>query len=127
MAEDGANDDVWRPANCELRHYYLNRMTECPGRLAALVENDMLGDKRIVAMTRNSLLSCGLFICVSAATGGFASAQGAAPVGVSYSRCGIDHHTESYPKSREARKAYGCRSDSAGFLEGPAQGDERGN
>jgi len=124
---DEANRLAQHQTLAELTHYYLTRMTEYCGRLAVLAENDTLDAKGIVAMTRNSLLFGAIFICVSITTGGFASAQGAASVSVSYSHCGINRHTESYPKSREARRAYGCKSDDAGFLEGPPQGDERGN
>jgi hypothetical protein len=92
-----------------------------------LVENDTLDDKGIFAMTRNALLFGAIFTCASAAAGGLASAQGAHVAYVSYRYCGINHHTEAYPKARDDRKAYGCRSDDSGFLEGPAQGDERGN
>ena len=42
-------------------------------------------------------------------------------------RCGADAHTESYPYARDERHAYGCRSNEAGLLEGPSQGDNMRN
>ncbi len=44
-----------------------------------------------------------------------------------YDRCGKDGHLESYPLAQDERHAYGCKSDSAGYLEGAGQGDKRGN
>ncbi len=62
-------------------------------------------------------------VCVA----GLASLAGCAsyppPGKLVYGRCGMDHHTESYPRARDPKKAYGCKSDDAGFLEGNGQGD----
>jgi hypothetical protein len=44
-----------------------------------------------------------------------------------YGRCGMDAHTESYPYAKRERDAYGCKSDDAGYLEGPSQGDKMRN
>jgi hypothetical protein len=44
-----------------------------------------------------------------------------------YGKCGVNAHTEAYPRARDERHAYGCKSDDAGFLEGPAQNDQRRN
>ena len=44
-----------------------------------------------------------------------------------YGSCGANAHTESYPHARDERHAYGCKSDDAGFLEGPGQGDQPRN
>ena len=42
-----------------------------------------------------------------------------------YERCGKDAHLESYPLATDERRAYGCKSDTAGYLEGASQGDKR--
>jgi hypothetical protein len=42
-------------------------------------------------------------------------------------RCGADSHTESYPLAHEERRAYGCKSNNAGYLETASQGDKRRN
>jgi hypothetical protein len=44
-----------------------------------------------------------------------------------YGKCGPNAHTEAYPRAKDERHAYGCKSDDAGYLEGPAQGDQRRN
>ena len=44
-----------------------------------------------------------------------------------YDRCGKDGHLESYPLAHEDRHAYGCKSDTQGYLEGVGQGDKRAN
>ncbi len=44
-----------------------------------------------------------------------------------YTNCGMNGHTEAYPYAERERDAYGCKSDSEGFLEGPSQGDARRN
>ena len=49
------------------------------------------------------------------------------PGALHYGKCGANTHTESYPHARQSRRAYGCKSDDAGFLEGPGQGDLRRN
>ena len=46
---------------------------------------------------------------------------------LTYGRCGMDGHLEAYPLAHEERKAYGCKSDTAGYLESASQGDKRGN
>jgi len=51
----------------------------------------------------------------------------ALPGPLHYGRCGANAHTESYPHARDERHAYGCKSDDAGLLEGPGQGDQRRN
>jgi len=42
-------------------------------------------------------------------------------------KCGVNAHTEAYPRAKDERHAYGCKSNDAGFLEGPAQGDQPRN
>ncbi len=49
------------------------------------------------------------------------------PGPLAYERCGKDGHLESYPLAHDERKAYGCKSDTAGYLEGAGQADKRGN
>jgi len=49
------------------------------------------------------------------------------PGPLTYGRCGGDAHTESYPEAKDPRRAYGCKSDNDGYLEGAAQGDQRRN
>ena len=44
-----------------------------------------------------------------------------------YDRCGKDKHLESYPLAHDERHAYGCKSDTEGYLEGAGQADNRGN
>lgn len=44
-----------------------------------------------------------------------------------HGRCGVNSHTEAYPRAFDERHNYGCKSDDAGFLEGPAQSDQRRN
>ena len=44
-----------------------------------------------------------------------------------YAKCGRDAHTESYPHAKDARHAYGCKSDDDGLLESDGQGDHRRN
>jgi hypothetical protein len=44
-----------------------------------------------------------------------------------YDRCGKDRHLESYPLAQEERHAYGCKSDTEGYLEGSGQADARRN
>ena len=46
---------------------------------------------------------------------------------LTYERCGKDAHLESYPLAHDERHAYGCKSDTAGYLEGASQADKRGN
>jgi hypothetical protein len=41
--------------------------------------------------------------------------------------CAPDHHTEAYPRNPHRKRAYGCKSDQDGFLEGHGQGDKQGN
>ncbi|WP_158818521.1 hypothetical protein [Methylocapsa sp. S129] len=35
---------------------------------------------------------------------------------VTYARCALDSHTEAFPRNPHPRRAYGCRSNQAGFL-----------
>lgn len=49
------------------------------------------------------------------------------PGALHYGKCGVNAHTEAYPRAKNERHAYGCKSDDAGFLEGPAQSDQRRN
>jgi hypothetical protein len=44
-----------------------------------------------------------------------------------YGHCGWDSHTESYPRAKDPRKAYGCKSDDDGYLEAEGQGDKPRN
>lgn len=76
-------------------------------------------------MARNSLRFVAVLLALCASTDGRAWTQDAPHVG--YSRCGRDSHTEAYPRNPHWKRAYGCKSDQAGYLEGPAQGDEMRN
>jgi hypothetical protein len=73
-------------------------------------------------MTLNSLKSGALLLFLALLAG-----CAAAPVErrgtVTLSRCPANFHTEAYPNNRNPRKAYGCVSDTVGFLRTP--GDER--
>ena len=44
-----------------------------------------------------------------------------------YDRCGKDGHLESYPLAHDERHAYGCKSDTQGYLEGAGQADRPRN
>jgi hypothetical protein len=78
----------------------------------------------IGALVRNSL-RLAVLIALSASSGGCARTD--APPHVGYSHCPRDSHSEAYPRNPDPKKAYGCKSDQAGYLEGPAQGDDKSN
>ena len=82
--------------------------------------------QEIGAMSRASLRFAAAVIALSASTNGHAWTE-AEPRHVEYSHCPLDSHTEAYPKNWRHKRAYGCKSDQAGYLEGPAQGDEQRN
>jgi hypothetical protein len=76
-------------------------------------------------MSRATLRFVAVFIVLSASTDGRAWTE-AAPR-VEYSHCPRDSHTEAYPRNPHRKRAYGCKSDQAGYLEGPGQGDGQRN
>ena len=76
-------------------------------------------------MARNSLKFVVVLLALCGSTDGRAWTQ--AVPHVSYSHCPPVSHTEAYPRNPHWKRAYGCKSDQAGFLEGPAQGDEMRN
>jgi len=76
-------------------------------------------------MSRTSLRFVAVFIALSASTDGRAWTEAAPHVG--YSHCPRDSHTEAYPRNPHPKRAYGCKSDEAGYLEDSDQGDERRN
>jgi hypothetical protein len=78
-----------------------------------------------VAVTRNSLRLVAIFLALCASTNGRAWEQ--VTPHVSFSHCRSVSHTEAYPRNPHWKRAYGCKSDMAGYLEGPAQGDEMRN
>jgi hypothetical protein len=80
--------------------------------------------QEISALVR-SLRFVAVLIARSALTDGCARTD--APPHVGYSHCPPDSHTEAYPRNPDPKKAFGCKSDQAGFLEDSAQGDERRN
>lgn len=68
------------------------------------------------------------FLAVVALAVGVASCNSyPLPGHLHYGRCGANAHTESYPHAKDAQRAYGCKSDDAGYLEGFGQGDQRRN
>lgn len=69
--------------------------------------------------------TCGAFVILAAILASCAPYPLPGPL--VYERCGKDGHLESYPLAHDERKAYGCKSDTAGYLEGAGQADKRGN
>lgn len=49
------------------------------------------------------------------------------PGPLTYARCGLDGHLESYPNAPDDKHAYDCKRDTEGYLEGADQGDQRRN
>ena len=75
-----------------------------------------------------NLKACATGVALLALTASVAGCATPPPPGVMhYGRCGPDAHTESYPLTEQERRAYGCKADDNGFLEGPAQGDSMHN
>jgi hypothetical protein len=62
-----------------------------------------------------------LVAALATLAGGCAPTNGASEP-ATWSRCPPDYHTEAYPTNPNPRKAYGCVSNSAGYLRYP--GDE---
>jgi len=77
-------------------------------------------------MTRNFLISGALVVLLSAPLG--ACATGVATKSTTWShisRCRLGAHTEAYPRDPRPRHAYGCVSDSVGFIRGAGDSHER--
>jgi hypothetical protein len=76
-------------------------------------------------MNLKASASCAAFLLLTTGLAGCATLPPPGPA--HYGRCGHDAHLESYPYAHEDRRAYGCKSDDEGFLEGSGQGDQRRN
>jgi|HubBroStandDraft_5_1064220.scaffolds.fasta_scaffold508001_2 hypothetical protein len=75
-------------------------------------------------MTRNFLLSGVLVVILSAPLGACAAGVATGPTSWSnLPKCRLGAHTEAYPRDPRPRHAYGCVSDSIGFIRGA--GDSR--
>jgi hypothetical protein len=75
-----------------------------------------------------NLKACATSVALLALTASVSGCAATPPPGVMrYGHCGRDAHTESYPYAKLDRRAYGCKSDDNGFLEGAGQGDPRRN
>jgi hypothetical protein len=77
-------------------------------------------------MTRNFLICGALVVLLSAPLGACATAVPNKPITWSHmSRCRLGAHTEAYPRDPRPRHAYGCVSDSVGFIRGDGDSHER--
>ncbi len=75
-----------------------------------------------------NLKACATGVALLALTASVSGCAAPPPPGIMrYGSCGPDAHTESYPYAKEDRRAYGCKRDDNGFLEGPSQGDSMRN
>jgi hypothetical protein len=109
-------------------------------RLASLLAFDTLAnlerDRRsegrfgrregFMKMTRNFLMTGILIVLLSAPLGACATGAATGPATWSHLRkCRLGAHTEAYPRDPRPRHAYGCVSDSVGFIRGAGDSRER--
>jgi len=94
--------------------------------LTYLVDDDIFSRAGGILVKSNSLSFLALALALGAPADGWAWTQ-AASSDVVFSRCGHGSHTEAYPRAIHRKRAYGCKSDEAGYLEGRGQNDEPGN
>ena len=77
-------------------------------------------------MTRNSLTFGVLVVVLSAPLGACATGVATGPASWSnLPKCRMGSHTEAYPRDPRPRRAYGCVSDSLGFIRGAGDSRER--
>jgi hypothetical protein len=74
-------------------------------------------------MTRNLPKASPLFLALLVPLTGCASGPSASVKPAYFALCPLDSHTEAYPNNPNPKRAYGCVSNTHGFLRYP--GDER--